>query len=489
MSNVLLPTVYCLLSTAYCLLPPASCLLLLLSGCSGSKPDPADKETEPTLAGVELRLAVVGDPGLAAAAERLRGEWNALTGCKVQVETIDEKDFDAADVLQHDAVICPSHHIGPLAENKRIAPLPEALIRGSAGEWSDVFELLQVRVASWGRENYAVPFGSPVLTCYYRADLFKKLDLQPPTTWAEYRQLAQALADQQPAGVDDWCGTIEPLAPGWAGLVLLARAAAYAKHPDNYSTLFDIQTMEPLIAGPPFVQALEELLAAAKSGPPQPTRYDPAAARAAFWQGKCGMALTWPSAADKAAHADIGQIAVGFAELPGSTEVFKIGEPQPKIRDKDDDPHVPLLAVAGRIGVVGAKSEHQRAAWELLFWLSGRQFSPRVSNESPATTLFRRSHGDAPHKWTEKPITTAAARQYAEVTETTLQRQESLSSPRIPGRLEYLSALDDAVHRALEGKQSAADALRDASTRWREITDRRQAERQKMAYLHSLGLP
>ena len=96
-----------------------------------------------------------------------------------------------------------------------------------------------------------------------------------------------------------WCGTIEPLAPGWAGLVLLARAAPYAKHRDNYSTLFNIDTMEPLVAGPPFVQALEELVAAAKFGPPDPFRYDPAAARAAFWKGQCGMTLTWPTAAEQ----------------------------------------------------------------------------------------------------------------------------------------------------------------------------------------------
>ena len=100
-------------------------------------------------------------------------------------------------------------------------------------------------------------------------------------------------------GVRAWCGTIEPLAPGWAGDVLLARAAAYAKHRDNFSTLFDIETMEPLVAGPPFVQALEELVAAAKLGPADPLHYDPAAVRAAFWSGQCGMALTWPTAAQE----------------------------------------------------------------------------------------------------------------------------------------------------------------------------------------------
>jgi ABC-type glycerol-3-phosphate transport system substrate-binding protein len=81
--------------------------------------------------------------------------------------------------------------------------------------------------------------------------------------------------------------------------VLLARAAAYAKHRDNYSALFNIETMEPLVAGPPFVQALEELVATAKSGPADPFHYDPSKARAAFWRGECGIMLSWPTAADQ----------------------------------------------------------------------------------------------------------------------------------------------------------------------------------------------
>ena len=56
-------------------------------------------------------------------------------------------------------------------------------------------------------------------------------------------------------------GTLEPLAPGWAGNVLLARAAAYAKHRDYYSTLFDKDSLEPRIATEPFVRALTELVA------------------------------------------------------------------------------------------------------------------------------------------------------------------------------------------------------------------------------------
>ena len=104
----------------------------------------------------------------------------------------------------------------------------------------------------------------------------EKLHRKPPRLWTEYEELAKLLAGQKPAGSGPWCGTIEPLGPGWAGLVLLARAAPYAKHHDQYSALFNVETMEPLVAGPPFVHALEKLVAAAKLGPAKPLGYDPA---------------------------------------------------------------------------------------------------------------------------------------------------------------------------------------------------------------------
>ena len=115
---------------------------------------------------------------------------------------------------------------------------------------------------------------------------WKKLGRKPPQTWNEYRDLAGLLAAEKPEGVQTWSGAIEPLSPGWAGLTLLARVAPAAKHRSNYSTLFNIETMEPLIAGPPFVEALESLVAAAKFAGDDPLRFDPAEARRAFWRGR-----------------------------------------------------------------------------------------------------------------------------------------------------------------------------------------------------------
>ena len=146
----------------------------LLVGCP--KPESnATKEKEPVkrpLEGVKLSLAVVDDPALAAAIVRLRGEWNAQTGAELQVTETTEKDLASADALPTDAVLCPSHLLGVLAERDQLVPLPVRIQR--TAQWGGLFELLKLREAAWGTEVFGVPFGSPVLTCYYRAELLEK---------------------------------------------------------------------------------------------------------------------------------------------------------------------------------------------------------------------------------------------------------------------------------------------------------------------------
>ena len=103
--------------------------------------------------------------------------------------------------------------------------------------------------------------------CYYRADLLEKLHRKPPRTWKEYEELARLLREEGAKSGEEVAGEIRDgraLGPRLGGACLLARAAAYAKERDNYTTLFDEKTLEPAIAGPPFVRALEELVAATK---------------------------------------------------------------------------------------------------------------------------------------------------------------------------------------------------------------------------------
>ncbi len=490
------------LSTIHYPLSTLFCLLLLLAGCPKSDSDSKNKPAARPLAGVTIRLAVVDDPALTAAVVRVKGEWNAQTGSEFEVIETTEKKLLQAERLPADGVLCPAYLLGVLAERKQIAPVPRKILHSP--EWAGVFSLLKLREAVWGDQAIAVPFGSPVFCCYYRADLLEKLGRRPPKTWEEYKALAKLLAAKR-AGRAAWCGTIEPLAPGWAGDVLLARAAAYAKHRDNFSTLFDIETMEPLVAGPPFVQALEDLVAAAKFGPSDPLKYDPAAARAAFWNGQCGMALTWPTAAkgrgergegrgqtalvDRSdSRSSLSPLRVGFVELPGSRRVFNLTNHRWDERADDEDARVPLLTISGRLGVVDKKSDRADAAFQLLLWLSGSDMSPQVSAASGATTLFRQSNLKSPGAWVEKPVPAPAAVQYADATEAALQHEQWLGALRMPGRAEYLAVLDDAVAAAVRGEKTPLDALLEADAKWQKITERLGLGRQKAAYRHSLGL-
>jgi len=148
---------------------------------------------------------------------------------------------------------------------------------------------------------------------------------------------------------------------------------------------------------------------------------------------------------------------------------------------------VPLLAVAGRLGVVSAQSPHQEAAFRLLFWLSEEKTSAEICPHSPATTLFRNSHRKKPKFWGEKQIPATTLADYADLVAATLKRQQWLAF-RLPGREEYLTALDEAVRSAVGGQATPADALKQVTQRWREITKKRGVDAQRKAYLHSLGL-
>lgn len=485
---------YPLTSATGHLLRLACCLVLVVAGCT-QPPDATDASAkERPLEGVTLRLAVADDPELAVAVEKLRGEWKAQSGSELEVTRISGQELLAAKSLDADAAIVASHLLGPLAEGGLVAPMPDDVLRDDDAQWGEIFELQRSREVVWGSATYAVPFGSPVLACYCRADILEKLGRQPPKTWAEYQKLVEMLSDRAKLGElappegTPWAATREPLGPGWAGLTFLARAVSAAKHPDNYSTLFNIETMEPLIDSPPMLRALAELVAATKGGPAEQFHDGPAEVRGAFWRGECALALSWPTAAAKLPDDAKKSLAVTVAELPGSDEVYNIDERVWVARDKDQEREVPLLATAGRIGVIARESRHPQGAAALLLWLSGTELGSPPSARSMSTTLFRQSHLKKPQIWVESPMSPAAAGAYADLTKATLERRQAVFALRIPGRAEYLAALDEAVRAAVKGEKAPAAALRDAATRWREITDKLGVERQRRAYLHSLAL-
>ncbi|NLE36520.1 MAG: extracellular solute-binding protein [Pirellulaceae bacterium] len=472
-------------------------VLTVSAGCPRPTSDDAPQDKLP-LEGVKLTLAIVDDPALAAAVRKTEGEWRTQTGSMMDVVETTEDAVLAQTAPTADALIGPAYLLGLLAERDGLATIPDSLRGEGQEDWNGLFELARSHEAAWGSSTIlGVPFGSPVLVCYYRADLLKQLRKSPPQTWDEYQELAALLADRAnlgdaaPPADAPWSGAMEPLGPGWAGLVLMARAASGVKHPDNYSTWFKVDTMEPLINGPPVVRALVQMVTAAKYGSATQFEADPDDVRAAFWRGECGLALTWPTAAvplDAETEAVGSKIAAGVVELPGSREHFNIDERAWQKRDSGDEVGVPLLATSGRMGVVFDRGDHPAASAQLLLWLSALSTDPPLSARSPWTTLYRRGQTSLSENWVEKPMNQAVADEYAKQTEATFERQQWAFALRIPGRQEYLAALDEAVLAALRGESPPAAALYQAAEKWRETTQRLGVQQQRTAYQRSLGL-
>jgi multiple sugar transport system substrate-binding protein len=241
--------------------------------------------------------------------------------------------------------------------------------------------------------------------------------------------------------------------------------------------------LEPLIQSAPYLRALDELIAARK-GASGEKRMTSAEGWSEIRAGKAAMAITWaPSGMEKA---PAPAASLGFGLLPGASEVFNFSRSKWDVRESTDELHVPLLAVSGRLAAVTTTAADSEAARGFVVWLAGSEVSTAIGPASSATTLFRDSQLASAGRWAGG-LDGATAKAYGETLQKSSQLQRFVSL-RLPGRDEYLAALDAAVQQSLSGKVTAAEALTAAASKWREITAKIGLERQRRALRRDLGL-
>jgi multiple sugar transport system substrate-binding protein len=102
--------------------------------------------------------------------------------------------------------------------------------------------------------------------------------------------------------------------------------------------------------------------------------------------------------------------------------------------------------------------------------------------------LFRGNQLGQTNAWVDRQLEGDAARQYGEVIQAGQSRAAWLDAIRIPGRADYLAALDRAVNSVIAGEATPPDALKEVATAWNKITDSIGRESQQRAYMRSLGL-
>lgn len=107
-------------------------------------------------------------------------------------------------------------------------------------------------------------------------------------------------------------------------LLFFARAAAYAKYPEDNAFYFDINTMKPRINNPAFVKALKEYVNIMQYAPKEIINYSPFEVRQSFIAGDVALAIDWGDIGIMANNAKESVIKnkIGYAVLPGSNSVY-----------------------------------------------------------------------------------------------------------------------------------------------------------------------
>ncbi|QDV35154.1 ABC transporter substrate-binding protein [Tautonia plasticadhaerens] len=490
-------------------------LIAAASGC-GQRGSTATGPVEP-YRGVALRVAVLGDPGLAEAIDDRRGEWERSRGGSVSIDARTEAEADDLDGV--DLVVFPGDRLGALIDRGALAPLPDSLVAppepdddrdadadagGLPGEelaYDQVAEPYREQVSKYGGERVALPLGGAALVLVYRASALEGeairaeaeaggVSLDVPETWEQLDALARFLDGK------DWDG--DGQAESGIALALggdevdrlgaetfLARASALGLHRDDFSFLFDPDSMAPRLTSPPFVESLEALVSLVDSGPEGMAGFDAEAARSAFRSGEAALlidradrASTWLEPDDEAE--------LGVARLPGSPKMF---ETLRNAYDEADPPNRPGYLPGGGGWLVGvsASSAAPGAAGDFARYLiepetaSRLRIDPRVPTIPVRTPLI----GQGPAQARDLPG--LSSRDWSDAVSKTFLADRVLVGLRIPGAREYLADLARAVASASSGEEAPGDALEAAAGAWDARTDGLGRDRQAWHYQRSLN--
>ncbi len=475
-------------------------LLVILPAVAGCPERHATETAQEPLpfAGVEIRIGVPPALGFRTAWEGPLNEWEAQTGAKYRLEEIPQPGGDEDFVIfsGSDAptlALFPLERAGESIAAGKLAPLPES-VRGEGADgvnWTDLFQGLRDKIASRKGQPIFLPLASPVLLCCYRQDLLQAAGLKPPQTWDDYQQLVEKIESWAPG-----LNAVEPWAESCRATMYLARAVSAAQHPGQYSLFFDIDTGEPLIDNPAFVQALQAAQRALQKMPRDVLNFGPDDCRNEMYLGRAALAIAcepspWDvarplEAAAKPGDKEIAAANIGVIRLPGSREVYdasrRLWEPLP---DKGVS-HVTLTAFSGwGIGASSASSRVQiEAAWNALLKVGGPDldsgFPPAVIGLCRESQLQSGSYGPGRNA--------DGASSFANSVAQSLRDSRLVAELPIARRYEFRLALTRSLGTAIEGSKSPEEALQGTAAEWREIIARIGQSRHRDNYRASLGL-
>lgn len=483
-------------------------------GCGTS--EPAAQPAHRPFRGVAIDVGLVSERALLKSITAQRGEWQETRGADV---SIGDAALEPKDLSRIDVVIFAGERLGDLVDAGALAALSDAVVRSTAAEpaspaesgtpasaadsfdYADVLPAFRDYVTRSGNDRFGLPLGSSALVLVYRREAFESaanreaarqasLTLEPPATWPELDALAKFFHGR------DWDGdgqadagialALGQDAEGLGHATFLARAAALGQHRDQYSFLFDADTMEPRIAAPPFVEALASLAALKEFGPPGAAEFDAETARAAFRDGKVALLIDraeqvakWPN--PQKSHK------LGVARLPGSERVYDPSRHEWQAASPANRPSYLPHGGGWLAGVSAATSGVKRdAAVDFVKYLAGPDTTNRLCADRAFPMLATRRKQLAQGMPDPRIAPGVDSRQWSQAVTQTLAADRVVPGLRIPQADAYLADLDTARAAVLKG-EPAEQALQAAAKAWSDRTRKLGQARQLWHYRRSLN--
>jgi multiple sugar transport system substrate-binding protein len=474
--------------------------LLLLLGCQGSEEENSTQKVEKPFTGQSLVIAIPGEYEFAETWELILEEWKEQTGADCQLQEYKtDNNLSLANQFGYGETqagpesaslfVFPTTRLSELVDARLLAEIPRDEQAPEKLNWLDVFSGLRENVVSIGlRKSGAVPISSPVLVCYYRRDLLEKAKLSPPQTWEDFQNLLDSL-DRWAPGL----AAVEPWGSEFRTTMFLARAAAYAKHPENYSFFFDITTGNPLINTPGFVLALEEAAEAIERMPEDVKTYSPDDCHRELFAGRAALAVThetssWLSEQAGTVSKRPEGMQIGFVRLPGVQQAYN----QSNNRwQAPADGSINTVALTGFFGLaMGVSAEctpkKSQAAWNLLKRLAVVEILTAFPQGTKS--LCRESQFDAAVSWIGNDFASQEAYGYLNVVSESLRDKQLVCELPVIGRRQFRAALTEGLNQVLSKTAQPSEALDAVAEKWRVIARQKGAKKVMNSYRLRLGL-
>jgi len=374
-------------------------------------------------------------------------------------------------------------------------------------DMDDLVNYLRPPVGTWGGKQYRVTVDGDTHNFNYRTDILADPDLAKawtaagnstpwgvPKTWQQVQAVTKFLKGQKFKGNDVYGYLDAPKPWGGFGFYFLgSRATAYAKHPDDKAWLFDPDTMKPRVNNPAWVRAIQDVIDALPSEPPNQINADPNETGFSQFLGGTGSMVTWWGDIGSNVKTNdtsvIGDV-TGFSILPGSDDVYnaKTGQWDKLASGPNFAPNLAYLGWGVYVmSRVDSDPKKQKAAWSAAAHLGGKDLAIWTAMYPSGFQCYRNSQHNI-DEWVAAGYDKDFISNYLASQFDSYNHPNGAIEPRIPGIFQYYSAAEDILANIFAGKMGAQDGADQIAAAWEKLTDQIGRDSQIKLYKAALGM-